>query len=143
MDCAIVAGGRPGPDDPLYSYTQGRPKALLDIGGRTMLERVVDALQESGSIDDIIVVGLGPELASESNLSFQRPVHHLDDQGSMVGNALAGMAWIRKQKPKADPFMICSSDIPMLTPAVVDDHLPRRDQAPQGWRQPMPGLTFR
>ena len=35
MDCVITAGGVPKPDDPLYVYTQGKPKALLEINGRS------------------------------------------------------------------------------------------------------------
>ena len=51
MDCIVVAGGIPGPDDPLYEYTQGKPKALLDMEGRTMLERVMDALQSAEAVE--------------------------------------------------------------------------------------------
>jgi molybdopterin-guanine dinucleotide biosynthesis protein A len=123
MDCVIVAGGRPGPNDPLFSYTNGEPKALLDMGGRTMLERVVDALQASQHVEECVVVGLGPEIAAAAGFSFQRPVHHLADQGSLVGNALAGMAWAHQRRPAAETIMLCSSDIPALTPSVVDDHV--------------------
>ena len=57
MDCIVTAGGLPGPEDPLYEYTQGKPKALLDMGGRTMLERVMDALQSARHVDRIVLVG--------------------------------------------------------------------------------------
>ena len=38
MHCLIIAGGTVRPEDALYPYTHGRPKALIDMGGRTMLE---------------------------------------------------------------------------------------------------------
>ncbi|MCZ7666045.1 MAG: nucleotidyltransferase family protein [Chloroflexi bacterium] len=107
----------PDPEDPMYAYTQGKPKALLDFGGRTMLERVIDGLQGSQSIEDVVVVGLGSDLG----MTFQRPVHHLPDQGSLVANALAGVAWLREQKQDTGVVMVCSADIPMITPAMVDD----------------------
>ena len=47
MDCVVIAGGVPQEEDLLFSYTQGKPKACMDMNGRTMLERVVDALQDS------------------------------------------------------------------------------------------------
>lgn len=116
MDCVIMAGGTPTPDDPMYTYTQGRPKALIDMNGRTMLERVVDALQASCSIEDIVVVGLGSDMGME----FQRPVHHLPDQNNLVANALAGINWLRQQKPDTEILFLCSADIPTLTGKIVD-----------------------
>lgn len=119
MDCVITAGGLPRPDDPLYAYTQGKSKALLDMNGRTMLERVVDALQTAKSIQDIIIVGLG----SDMGMTFKRPVHHLPDQGSLVGNAMAGINWLRQRKPDTDTILFCSSDIPTITGPIVDDYI--------------------
>lgn len=116
MDCVITAGGAPGPEDPLFAYTQGKAKALLDMNGRTMLERVVDALQASEYIDDIVVVGLG----SDMGMTFQRPVHHLPDQGGMISNGLAGFRWLRAKKPDIAHVLFCSSDIPMITSEIVD-----------------------
>jgi hypothetical protein len=117
MDCIIAAGGMPRPEDPLYEYTQGKSKALLDMNGRTMLERVMDALQTAHSVERIVVVGLGSDLG----MTFQRPVDkHLPDQGSMVGNTLAGMQWLRQDKPDIDYVLFCSADIPTVTGAIVD-----------------------
>ncbi len=119
MDCVVTAGGIPGPDDPLYVYTQGKTKALLDMNGRTMLERVVDALQDSRYVEDIVVVGLGSDLG----MSFKRPVHHLPDQGSLVGNAVAGLDFWRQKKPNTRTVLLCSSDIPAATGATIDAYI--------------------
>lgn len=122
MDCVVVAGGVPGPNDPLYEYTQGEPKALLDMEGRTMLERVMDALQSSDSVERIVVVGLGDDLG----MQFQRPVdQHLPDHGSMVANVLAGVDWLRQDKPDIDKVLFCTSDIPTITGPIVDDYVDR------------------
>jgi molybdopterin-guanine dinucleotide biosynthesis protein A len=118
MDCVITAGGRPGPDDPLYPYTQGQPKALLDMGGRTMLERVVDGLQASRYVEDIVVVGL--DEAEMQKLHFSRPVHSLPNQGSLVQNALAGVHWAQKNRPGATELLLASADIPLITGPLVD-----------------------
>jgi GTP:adenosylcobinamide-phosphate guanylyltransferase len=116
MDCIITAGGVPQAEDLLYEYTQGKPKALLEMNGRTMLERVVDALQASSQIEEIVVVGLGSDMGQ----TFQRPVHHLPDQGSLIGNALAGIDWVLQRKPDTQAVMVSSADIPLLTGAIVD-----------------------
>jgi hypothetical protein len=120
MDCVIVAGGNPGPKDPLYEYTQGKPKALLDMEGRTMLERVMDALQTADGIDRIVVVGLGSDLG----MQFLEPVDkHLPDHGGMVPNVLAGVEWLRQDKPDINEVLFCSSDIPTVTGPVIEEFI--------------------
>ncbi len=118
MHCLIIAGGTVRPEDALYPYTHGRPKALIDMGGRTMLERVVGALQASRQVEDVLVVGL--DAAATAGLRFARPVELLPDQGSMVGNMLAGCAWFQAHRPDAAAILGCSADIPAITPAIVD-----------------------
>jgi molybdopterin-guanine dinucleotide biosynthesis protein A len=121
MHCIITAGGVPDLADPLYPYTQDKPKALLDLGGRTMLERVVDALQASRYVEDIVVVGLG----SDRGMTFQRPVYHLPDQGGMVSNVLAGIRWIQENRPDAETLLACSADVPLISGAIIDDFVER------------------
>lgn len=120
MDCVICAGGLPKPGTLLYAYTNGLPKATVDINGRPMLEYVVNALQSSKYVEDIAIAGLG----SDMGMTFLYPekVHHLPDAGSLVGNALAGVDWLLANKPKTDPcFLACTSDIPTITGAIVDE----------------------
>ncbi len=121
MHCLIIAGGAVGPDNPLYPYTQGQPKALIDMGGRTMLERVVAAVQSSAHVEDVVVVGIAPELAA--GLRFVRPVELLPDQGSMVANMMTGLEWLKGHRPDAQVILGCSADIPMITGQVVDDFI--------------------
>ncbi len=120
MHCLILAGGVVRPDDPLYAYTLGRPKALLDMGGRTMLERVVTALQASPHVEDILVVGIAPEVAAAADLTFARPITFVPDAGSMVSNMLAGADWFRHNRPGTETVLGCSADIPTITGPVVD-----------------------
>ena len=41
MDCIVLAGGIPRPEDPLFPHTQGKPKALIRIGQAAMIEYVL------------------------------------------------------------------------------------------------------
>ncbi len=117
MDCIVTAGGLPGPDDPLYEYTQGKPKALLDMEGRTMLERVMDALQSAQHVDRIVLVGLEDDMG----MQFLKPIDkYLPDHGSLVGNVLAGLSWLQEDKPDLENVLFCSSDLPAITAANVD-----------------------
>jgi hypothetical protein len=45
-------------DDPLFPYSHGRPKALIDMDGRTMLEHVTAACAGSRYVSGVIIVGL-------------------------------------------------------------------------------------
>lgn len=117
MDCIIMAGGQPAPEDPMYAYTPNGVKAQIDMAGRTMLERVVDALQGSKYIEDIVVVGLG----SDMDMTFQRPIHHLPDHGGMISNIVAGVKFLRQHKPDTQIAMACSADVPTITSAIIDD----------------------
>ena len=116
MHCLILAGGLDAPDDPLYVLTQGKPKALLDMNGRTMLERIIDALQASDSVADVVVVGLG----SDMGMRFARPVIHVPDQGSLTGNLIAGADCLHELYPDEEAFLLCTADIPTITQEIVD-----------------------
>ncbi len=119
MDCVIVAGGVPGPDDPLYPYTQGKPKAMLAIRGRTLIEYVAAAFHQSPQVDNIVVVGLG----DDRGLSFPQPIHHVPDQGGMITNAIAGIEAAQRLNPAAQNLILSTTDIPLITGAMIDEWL--------------------
>ena len=122
MDCVIAAGGIPAKDSPLYPYTQGKPKSLIDMGGRTMLERIVDALHSSPHVDDIIIVGLDND---KHPLNLKKEAYYLHDHGSMIRNFKAGVDWVSQHKPDNKTTLLCSNDIPHLTAEMVDDFVER------------------
>lgn len=117
MDCIIVAGGVPEPDDPLYAYTQGKPKALLEINGRFLVDYVLAAMQDAQSVETIVLVGLNQEqvgqLASKGMVG-------LPDQGGLLNNILYGIDWLHENRGLNGPVLLSSSDIPALTPAIVE-----------------------
>jgi hypothetical protein len=53
-------------------------------------------------------------------MTFKRPVHHLPDNGSLVANNIAGIAWLREQNPDLGVVLASSSDIPLITADMVD-----------------------
>lgn len=122
MDCIVVAGGQPGPDDPLFPYTQGKPKALLPIGGQPMLAYVLRALHEARHVDGLVVVGI-PEaegaLAANS-LPASQQLTFLPDRGGIVANARQGLEWLLANRPQAAEVLFSTADIPLLTGPVVD-----------------------
>lgn len=116
MDVIITAGGIPKPSHPLYEYTQGKPKALLDIGGKPMIQWVLDAVSEAKSLDEVAVVGLDGSV----DLSCDKPLTLIPNTGSMIGNIRAGLQSILEKNPNAEYVMIVSSDIPLVTGEMFD-----------------------
>jgi GTP:adenosylcobinamide-phosphate guanylyltransferase len=112
----ITAGGIPQPGEPLYPYTQGGSKALLDICGKPMIQWVVDAICTAQKIEKVIIVGLSPQ----EGVHGDKVVDFLPNQGTMMQNLRAGMLKILEIDPQARHTLVASSDIPAITPEMVD-----------------------
>jgi GTP:adenosylcobinamide-phosphate guanylyltransferase len=116
MDAIVTAGGIPGPADPLYEYTQGGYKALVDIAGKPMIQWVLDALEEAEMVRNITVVGL-PE---DTNLSGIKISAFIPNQGGMLDNIRGGAAKAIEINPQVNQILTVSSDIPGIRPQMVD-----------------------
>jgi CTP:molybdopterin cytidylyltransferase MocA len=117
VDAVVTAGGIPQPDEPLYPLTQGKSKALLPIGGKTMTQWVIDALDGAATVGRMVVIGL---TASEAQLTSRKELHYVPSTGSLLGNVEAGARRILELNPGAQTVLLISSDIPCTTPAMVD-----------------------
>jgi NDP-sugar pyrophosphorylase family protein len=113
---AVSAGWSPKEDDPLAEYTRDRPKALIPIAGKPMIAYVVDALAQSRYIKHIAVISLDPA----ADVQFSAPVEYVPDAGSLMANAEAGLQYAIDHYPDLDAVILSSSDIPTITPAIVD-----------------------
>jgi GTP:adenosylcobinamide-phosphate guanylyltransferase len=116
MDAIVTAGGIPKPDEPLYPYTQGQSKALLDVAGKPMIQWVLDALGDAETVERVILIGLPPESLVKSS----KPLTFMKNQGSMMENIRAGVVKLLEVNPKAHHVLIVSSDIPAITADMVD-----------------------
>ncbi|MBN2550050.1 MAG: nucleotidyltransferase family protein [Anaerolineales bacterium] len=116
MDAIVTAGGIPVEGEPLYEFTQGRPKALLDIGGKPMIQWVLDALDSAETIDRVVVIGL----TEESGLTGEKVKAYIPDRGEMIDNIRAGVEKVIELNPQAGHVLAASSDIPGITPEIVN-----------------------
>lgn len=119
LPCVITAGGIPHPTDPLYAESHGRPKALIDINGRPMLQWVLEAVQGAPQVGEVVVVGLD-DAADRAALTPLRPIHFVPNHGSLVANVQAGLQWVRQHVPHATAALLCSADIPHLQAHMVE-----------------------
>ena len=116
MDAIVTAGGIPQPGEPLYPFSNGSSKALIDVAGKPMVQWVLDALSESKSVDNVILIGV----SSKSGLTCAKPIHYISNQGRMLANIVAGVNKAIELKKKTEYVLIISSDIPALKGDMVD-----------------------
>jgi molybdopterin-guanine dinucleotide biosynthesis protein A len=98
----IQAGGR-------STRMGGEPKALLDLGGRRIIDRVVDAL--SAVLPDLLVVTNTPD--AYAFLGLPMTPDALPDSGSL-GGIYSGLRAVQ-----GDAIFTVACDMPFLTPAAI------------------------
>lgn len=115
----VLAGVRPG-RDALADFAGVSHKALIEIGGTTMLERVVRALRESGRIDRIAVSIDRPELVTLPDVEVLTSAASVSRS---VGEAFERLG---------APLLVTTADHALLEPDWIRyflDHLPDADVA--------------
>ncbi|HEX6210099.1 MAG TPA: molybdenum cofactor guanylyltransferase [Methylomirabilota bacterium] len=98
----VQAGGR-------STRMGGRPKGLLELGGRRIIERVLDAV--APVVDDVLIVTNTPELYSFLGLPMVGDVY--PDHGSL-GGIFSGLAAAR-----GEAAFVVACDMPFLHPEVA------------------------
>ena len=118
---AVVLAG--GPPDALSAKTPGAAnKAFVPVGGVALVERTLRALRGAASISRIIVVA--------PPRTHRHPALALADEYRPDGpqireslqNGLEGL-------PLHEELIVCTSDLPVLSPASVDDYVMRAHEA--------------
>jgi GTP:adenosylcobinamide-phosphate guanylyltransferase len=116
VDAVVTAGGIPQPDELLYPFTQGKPKAMLDIHGKPMIQWVLDALSGARQVENVILIGL----TADSGVTCTKPLTFIPNRISMIENILGGIHKVMEINPSATRVMLVSSDIPGISPEMVD-----------------------
>ena len=121
LDAIVLAGGDPLRDTELLAHTGGNApcKALIELGDKTFLERIADALLSSGRVRRIVVAGL--EADRIPNLGPD--VAFLPDAGSMLNNGQAGLDYFYGTGEISERIVVSSADVPLITPEIVRDLL--------------------
>jgi molybdopterin-guanine dinucleotide biosynthesis protein A len=87
----------------------GKPKALLEVGGQRIIERVLDVVR--GATDDVLLVTNTPELYAWLGLPMV-PDRFLD--GGSLGGVYTGL-----RAARGDAVFTVACDMPFLDPAVA------------------------
>lgn len=127
LDAIVLAGTDTNPRRMIL----GQNKAFLEIGGLTLVRRVVSALLQASTIGQVFVVGPSERLRKVlADLGEQVTV--VEQAGKMLGNAwqaiYASEARFRARHGRDDPqrpLLFISSDLPLVSAAAVDDFVHR------------------
>ena len=91
-------------------------KALIMINGKPMIDYIVDALNNSENIDQIIVVG--PEKVLHPYIG-KKVKKILNPGNSILENMEIGLNFFDSN----DNLLLLTSDIPLITPEAIDEFL--------------------
>lgn len=116
MDAILIAGGIPQPDDPLYTYSDGKSKALIDVAGKPMAQWVLDALDNANEVENIIVVGF----SKKHGLICSKPLHFVPNQGRALPNVVAGIKKSIGLGSQGKYVLVISSAIPVVNSPIID-----------------------
>ena len=103
----------------LRPLTDTKPKCLLKVGVRTLLERTVDAMRQAGIQEFLVVTGYRGEMIREF-LTIHYPlstIHYLDNIDYEHNNNIYSL-WMACQKVRGCDFLLMDSDI-LCDPAAV------------------------
>ena len=103
----------------LRPLTDTKPKCLLEVGKRTLLERTVDAMRQAGIQEFLVVTGYRGEMIREF-LTTRYPqftIHYMDNVDYEHNNNIYSL-WMACQKVRGCDFLLMDSDI-LCDPAAV------------------------
>lgn len=137
LDAIVLAGTDSNP----RRMIMGQNKAFLEIGGQTLVQRVVAALQRASTIGQVFVVGPAERLRKAlPDDSGQLVI--VQQVGKMLGNAWQAIRVaeqrFRENHGRDDPLrpmLFISSDLPLVAAEAIDDFVARcsiEDRRPQG-----------
>ena len=120
MDAIVLAGGRLPPEDPAGAALPGGLKCLQEVGGRTMLQRSLDALSAARGIGRVIVVGAPPE----TPLACAHPLEAIPAERDLIRSLQAAAARLAAggSAAAADDrrALVVSADAPLVTGEMLD-----------------------
>jgi len=116
---ALVMAGSRGSDDPVAAAAGSTHKCLVEVGGVPMLTRVLDTLDASDPVGQIVLaIEAGTpleQLPGYSDRTASGTVRRLDAAGSPARSLLQAL----DQFPGAFPWLVVTGDHPLLTADMI------------------------
>lgn len=114
---ALVLAGSRGGTDPVAAYAGVAHKGLIVLGGRTLLERVLGALDAAGAARICVSTNDAGIVAALSGISTRAPVEHVEAAQSPAASVLTAAETL------GTPLLVTTSDHALLDPEWVRQFL--------------------
>ena len=103
----------------LRPLTDNKPKCLLKVGERTLLERTVDAMRQAGVTEFVVVTGYcADQIRDFLTIHYpQSTIHFLHNADYEHNNNIYSL-WLSMQAVRGKEFLLMDSDI-LCDPAAV------------------------
>lgn len=101
------------------SSRMGRPKALLEVGGRTFVRRILETLRDGGVGDTVVVVraGAGAVAREIDAAGFGRPIENPDPDRGQLSSLIVGLDAV--ERPGVPGALVTLVDVPLVRPSTV------------------------
>jgi molybdenum cofactor cytidylyltransferase len=101
------------------STRMGRPKALLQAGGRTFIRRILHVMQEAGVTDAVVVVRPTHDevIAEVAASGFGRAVVNPRAEDGQLSSLIAGLDAI--DEPGVDAALVTLVDVPLVAASAI------------------------
>ncbi len=127
----IVLAGSPPERDALMEYADIDYKALIDVNGKTMLTRVLEAIRDSERASYILIVGLPKQLVDLPQGIDSDRVGFYEIEGKQVDKIIKScmhLLSLGKEDPSIFPrgtnhAVITTSDIPAISGETISKYL--------------------
>ena len=117
---AIVLAGDRSKTDSLIDHSGVSCKALIDIDGKPMVRRVLEALRESRVVDNILLAGPeASELATDAHLSSWVDSGEIGWRTPEASPSTSAYHAMQTLDPEV-PVLLTTADHPLLTAEIID-----------------------
>lgn len=116
MDALILAGGDCSPE--LAQAAGSEERASIEVGGRAMVIRVLEALRATTGIERVAVVG--SERVLDECSVFSSDIVRVSAGDKMTQNFARGVGALKQNSPANAQVLVCTCDVPLVSSSTFE-----------------------
>lgn len=122
MNIAVILSGGKG-----KRFGANLPKQYLNLRGKPVIDYVVEAVLESSSIDEIVIV-IDEEYKKYVGKINNSKIHTVPNGKERVYSVENALKYIKKNFPECNNIIITQAVSPMITKNIIDEYIKLLDE---------------